>query len=127
MPSIAYVHRFITSMAFTMIVETAMLFIVVRLVAKEKGIATWRIIATGFLASYATIPYVWFVIPRVVEWERETSLLVSEPLIFLIEIAIYRLVLGIQWRHAVLASLVGNLASYLLGPFLRGQGLWIYW
>ena len=114
-------------MGFTMIIETLVLFLVIRLIAKDWTIPAWRIVVAGLFASFATIPYVWYVFPTVMDWPRNTSLLWSEPFIFLIEVCIYRFALGIRWRHAFFASLVCNLASYLIGPFLRANGLWIYW
>lgn len=125
--SIAYIHRFITSLGFTVIVETAMLFLLLFVVMRRKDISAWRIACAGFIASFMTIPYVWFVFPYAYTWSRETSLLFSEPFVFMVEVVFYRVFLKLDWRVAFLASLTANLASYLLGPLLRNHGIWLYW
>ncbi|OGG49126.1 hypothetical protein A3C18_03590 [Candidatus Kaiserbacteria bacterium RIFCSPHIGHO2_02_FULL_54_11b] len=127
MITISYIHRFLTSLGFTVIVETAILFILLMLVLKRRDIPPLRIALAGFFASFATIPYVWFVFPYAHTWSRETSLLWSEPFAFVVEAVFYRLFLKLDWRIAFAASFVANLASYLLGPLLRSYGLWIYW
>lgn len=78
-------------------------------------------------ASFATIPYVWFIFPYINSWPRQTSLYYSEPFALLVEALIYRIFLRIDIRIALIISLLANLASYLLGPILRTHGLWIYW
>ena len=127
MITISYIHRFLTSLGFTLIVETAILFILLVLVLRRRDISYYRITLSGFFASFATIPYVWFAFPYAYTWSRETSLLVSEPFVSVVEAIFYRLYLKLGWRIAFAASLIANLASYLLGPLLRSYGLWIYW
>lgn len=122
-----YIHRFLTSLGFTVLVETAMLFVLLVVVLKRRDIQPFRLLFAGFFASFATIPYVWFVFPYIHSWSRQTSVLFSEPFIFFVEVVFYRIFLKLDWRLAFAASLVANLASYLLGPFLRSHGLWIYW
>ena len=122
-----YIHRFITSLGFTVVVETAILFILLVLVLRRRDILPLRIALAGLFASFSTIPYVWFVFPYIFAWTRQTSLLVSEPFVFIVEAAFYRIFLKLDWRIAFAASLTANLTSYLLGPLLRSYGLWIYW
>lgn len=125
--SVEYIHRFLTSFAFTEIVEISVLFIFVRFALKNYFLSRVKIFFAGFLASFATIPYVWFVFPSIANWTRESSLVVSEPFVFAVEALLYRAVLGLEVKHAFLVSLLANLSSFVLGPLLRSYGLWIYW
>lgn len=125
--NIAYVHRFISSLVFTDVIETIILFALVWFVFKNREISWKRIVAVGLFASFSTIPYVWFVFPYLLDWSRNTSLLASEIFAFVVEAIIYRLFLNLDWKRAFLASLACNVASYFLGPFLRAYGLWFYW
>lgn len=127
MTAIAYAHRFLSSLGFTLVVETAVLFLLLRLVFKRSDLSTTKIIFAGALSSAATVPYVWFVFPYLTEWSRNTSLFVSEPLVFVVEALLYRAILKTNLRTSFLASLVCNLSSFVLGPLLRAYGIWIYW
>ncbi|MCR4281178.1 MAG: hypothetical protein NUV88_02495 [Candidatus Kaiserbacteria bacterium] len=125
--NIAYVHRFISSLVFTGVIETIILFLLVWFLFKSRELGWKRIAAVGLFASFSTIPYVWFVFPYLMNWARNTSLFWSELFAFVIEAILYRLFLKLDWKRAFLASLVCNSASYFLGPILRTYGLWFYW
>ncbi len=122
-----YVHNFLTSLVFTTSIETVVLVLLVLYVFRKQGLQLWQVLFAGFLGSFSTIPYVWFVFPYVVMWPRTTSLYFSEPFAFIAEAVIYRMFLKLDWKYALLASLLCNLASFLLGPVLRAWGIWIYW
>lgn len=125
--SIDYIHRFISSLVFTTVVETLALFLLLRWVFKNKELSTKKIVFAGVFASFATIPYVWFVFPYIESWPRSTSLYYSEPFAFIIEAIFYRAFLKPSWGVSFMLSLACNLASYLLGPLLRAHGVWINW
>ena len=126
MITVDYIHRFITSMGFTITIETLILYFCLRYALKNQE-SIKKIVLTGFFASFATIPYVWFVFPYLLKWSRDTSLMFSEPFVFIVEAIFYRTFLKTGWGSSFLLSLVCNLASYILGPILRSNGLWIYW
>ncbi len=127
MNDVEYVHRFITSMVFTVAIETPILYILLRQLFRERAIESRSIIIVGILASFASIPYVWFVFPYLANWPRSTSLIFSESFVVVLEAVIYALVLRVNIWKAIFISLVANSSSYLLGPVLRSFGLWIYW
>ena len=127
MLSVDYIHRFISSLVFTSLVETAVSFLMIRFVFRNKELPLKSIILTGVFASFATIPYVWFVFPYIRKWPRQTSLYFSDPFAFLVETIFYRAFLKTGWGQSLLLSLAANLTSYFLGPLLRSWGLWIYW
>lgn len=125
--STAVIHSFLTSLAFTVLVETTLLVFLIRTVLARTDLSVRRIVGVSALSSFATIPYVWFVFPYLYAWPRSTSLLYSEPFITLVEALCLSLLLKIDWRIALGLSIAANVASFLLGPWLRAQGLWIYW
>lgn len=124
---IALVHRFITAAGFTMIVETAVLLYLMRFVFKKNKYKTSQLIFVGILASFSTIPYVWFVFPNIQHWSRQTALLVSEPFAFFIEALWYRFVLKTDWKTSFAISFVCNFISYFGDEMLKANGLWLYW
>jgi hypothetical protein len=119
------VHRFLTSMVFTVVVETSVLFFLLTYVFRRTHLKPSTILFAGFFASFATIGYVWFVFPAF--FPRNVSLWWSEPFAFIVEAFFYRMYLKVSWREALILSLVANAASYFLGPLLRAYGFWIYW
>lgn len=127
MPSIAYVHRFIAVASFSVFVETAILFFLIRYVFKNKMIPTSRLLFAGIFATYATNPYVFFVFPRITLWPYNTALLVSETLVFFVEALFYRLFLRTDWRASLIISLVCNFSSWYLTYLLRTHGVSFYW
>jgi len=123
----SYIHRFITSLTATESIEIIVLFVLIRYVLKERKLATSKIISAGFFASFATIPYVWFVFPYILPWSRSTSLLVSEPAVFILEGIFYRFYLATDWKTSLSLSLLCNVASYYLPLWMRAHGIWVYW
>ncbi len=125
--NIFYTHSFLTSLVFTIVVETTFLYLILRFFIKHPDLSSLKIITAGFLANFTTVPYVWFVFPAILDWSRNTSLLYSEPFVFLVEALIYRVYLKTSIRMSLFVSLVCNAASFFIGPFLRSHGLWLYW
>jgi membrane-bound metal-dependent hydrolase YbcI (DUF457 family) len=125
--TIFYTHSFLTSLFFTIVVETTLLYVLLRFIIRQPDLSSFKIIATGFFANFMTVPYVWFIFPTIIDWSRNTSLLYSEPFVFLVEAVIYRIYLKTSMRTALFVSLVCNAASYFIGPILRAHGIWVYW
>lgn len=126
---VSYTHRFITSFVFTITVETILLFLLVRFVFKIKKsrISAKEIIFAGFFASFATIPYVWFVFPYLAQWPRGVSIIYSEAFAFIVEALFYNLFLKLDAKKSVMVSAICNLSSFSLGRLLRFLGIWFYW
>lgn len=125
--TIAREHFFLTSLAFTVIVETLVIFLLSRYLFKDTKTPTWRIVFAGLFASFATIPYVWFVFPTVIHWTVNQGLIASESFAFIVEAIFYRVVLGTSLSRSILLSLIANAGSFFLSRFLRGAGIWIDW
>ncbi len=127
-PNIAFVHRFITSLVFTDIVETFVLIFLLTYVFKRHKLRVSEMIFAGLYASFSTITYVWFVIPYIWAWPTAApAIATAELFAFVIEAIFYRWMLRLDWKTAFALSLICNAASYFLGPMLRSAGIWIYW
>jgi len=127
--NIFYSHSFITSLIFTVVSETVVLVFLLRKflhIPKEK-ISTLRILFAGFFASFATIPYVWYVFPNLTDWTRDTSVHYSEIFAFLLEAIFYKVFLKTNNKNSLWISLLCNSISFSLGVFLRMHGWWFYW
>ena len=127
MPSIAYVHRFISVASFSVLVETTVLFFLMRYVFKDKKTPTWRLLFAGIFATYATNPYVFFVFPRVTVWPYYTAIAVSEVFVFFAEALFYRVFLKTDIETSLILSFVCNFCSCYLTLLLRTQGITLQW
>jgi hypothetical protein len=111
-----YEFEFLFGLIASIIVETIVLFFLVRKVflIKEKSISSLHLVFTGFIATFSTLPYVWFILPIVL-----TNFLlyvaVSEVFAIVGEALIYYFVIKISIRRVFVISLVCNLASFVLG------------
>ena len=127
MPSIRYVHNVISVATLSALVETTILFFLIRYVFKDKKIPSSRLLFAGIFATYATNPYVNFVFPRLMAWPLNTAVLSSEVFVFFVEALFYRLFLGVDWKVAFALSLICNFCSWLVTFLLRSQGVSFSW
>ena len=128
MPSIAYVHRFVSTASFSVLVETTVLLFLMRYVFKDKKPPTWKLALAGIIATYATNPSVMFVSPRPTSWPYNTALMVSETLVFIVEAVFYRFFLKTNWHTALILSLICNFSSWYLTFMVRTQlGVTFVW
>ena len=126
--TIAFVHRFLTSLFFTDIIEILALVALLRFVFRRPQITLTHAVTAGLFASFMTIPYVWFVFPYLTHWPSGLyPLIAAETFAFIVEALFYRAFLKVGWGTAFALSLICNVVSYFLGPFLRTHGLWLYW
>ncbi len=125
--NIFFVHRFLSSLVFTGVIETAVLILLLWFVFRKRSIGLSQMLFAGLYASFSTISYVWFVFPYLIEWQRGTAIIFAEAFAFIVEAVLYRFVLKLDWRVALFVSFVCNAVSYLLGPFLRAYGIWYVW
>lgn len=123
----SYIYAFLTSAVFTVCVETIVLSLLVLFVYKKYQYGIKDLISAGFFASSMTIPYVWFIFPYITNWSRHDSLLISEPIIAIVEAVFYCLYLKLDMKKSLVISVTCNVVSYTLGPILRMYGFWIFW
>ena len=114
-----YEIDFLLALVVTILVETIVLFILARKVFKigTKEVDTPKLIFTGIIASFATLPYLWFVLPAFI-FDRITFIILGEGIVFLIEAAIYYFFLTHKVGQALALSLVCNITSVIVGLLL---------
>jgi hypothetical protein len=110
-----YEQLFASALLFTVALETAALFICARLLfrmgAREAPDAL--LLFCGWVLSFATLPYVWFIFPLMASGAGYVAL--SELFAFAAEAIGYKFILRVDWRRAAALSLLCNAASFLLG------------
>ena len=106
--------RFLVALAVTVVLETAVLALAVRLTRAPEKQPFLRVMAAGILASTLTLPYLWFILPRFVN--GRWFVVVGESLVVLVEAAVLALVLPASTRRALALSLICNVTSWLAGP-----------
>ncbi len=108
--------RFLVALALTVLVETTVILGLVRmafrLAASELSLA--RCLFAGFFASFATLPYLWFVLPAFIR-SYGASVVVGELGVFAVEAVAYVYLLNLPLRRTAVLSLVANLASIAAG------------
>ena len=108
--------KFWIAWIITILIETIILFIIAKLFRKKDQISNWMLILVWVLASTITLPLLRFVLPLFIkDWVEYT--VIWELLVTLIEIFIIKYWLKVSRWEAILASIVCNLCSYLLGLF----------
>ena len=98
----------------TILIEVVALFDIAKIFRKKEGISTLRLLLVWVIASTVTLPLLRFVLPLFIVDGVEYTV-VWELLVTLIEVFIIKYWLKISWWKAILASVVCNLCSYLLG------------
>jgi hypothetical protein len=114
-----YEIQFLKALLSTIAVETLVLFLVVRLWFRiqHQVLANALLVFAGIFCSAATLPYLWFVLPRFLK-SYALLAVVGELLVFLVEAVFYNHVLKIGVRRSLLVSFVCNLASVMIGLLL---------
>ena len=107
-----YEISFLYSLIFTIVIETIVIFILNRILKLKIN---WKILLfSGILTSFATLPYLWFVIIYFVR-SRFWYVVVSELSAFLLESVIYHFILKVNFKKALIISFLCNLFSFVLG------------
>jgi hypothetical protein len=117
--NISFDVRFLVSLAITVVVETCVIVSCIRLIFKITALQLplRRCLFAGFFASFATLPYLWFVIPAFVH-SYPVQVMAGESGVFVIEAAAYMFLLDLPLRRTVALSFLANLASVIVGLFL---------
>ena len=112
--------RFLVSLFFCIIVETAVLVLYVRIVSGSVRGRWQEIVFAGILATLASFPYLWFLIPRY--FQGYSFWLAGEGMVVVLEAAVIRFALRTSWQQALNASLFCNASSLALGKLLLEIG-----
>jgi hypothetical protein len=113
-----YELEFIKALLITVVIETTVLFLLIRFVIKNSGSRVWIVILAGITASGATLPYLWFIFPLFLHTKLWYTC-VSELFAVVAESFILKGFLRTGYRIALLISFVCNLVSYAAGLLIH--------
>jgi len=118
-----YEIQFLMALVSTVAVETLVLFLLVRLWFRiqSRVLSNALLLFAGLFCSAATLPYLWFVLPRFLK-SYTLLAVVGELLILLVEAVFYYFVLKLGLRRSLLVSFVCNLASVISGLLIFRAG-----
>jgi hypothetical protein len=119
-----YEAGFLHSLAFTVIVETALLFALIVFFLKDIDPRKnfWRIVMTGIVCSGFTLPYIWFIFPAFIH-EKAVFAVFAESWAVIAEAIIIMWALRIKVLKSFSISFICNMASFILGKFAFSIGL----
>jgi len=109
-----YELLFLKCLALTILIETLVLITYFRWIIKRKEIRISRLLVTGFIASFATLPYLWFIFPNYID-QKIAYMFIGESFAVLVETIIIGLALRIKFLQSFLCSLLCNGISFLVG------------
>jgi hypothetical protein len=109
-----YEISFLKSLGLTIFLETVVLWLLTRNSVREKTVSLFVVINTGFFASFATLPYLWFLLPLVLQ-QRIWYAIVAESLAVVFESFIFYGFLKVNFYKCLLFSLICNMSSFLTG------------
>jgi hypothetical protein len=112
-----YEQLFFRALCITISVETLILYLLVEKFVKVKP-GKKLILFTGFISSFATLPYVWYLFPKYIS-DYTVFILTSESSVILIEAFIYQYILQIGFRRCLIFSLVCNTISTIIGLLIN--------
>jgi hypothetical protein len=109
-----YEYRFLLSLVLTILIETSVLFLIVKYYFKNEYISDSLLLFAGIFSSFSTLPYLWFLLPQFID---SYSILVvfGEISVFLVEAVIYYFLLKIGIQRSLTISFACNIASFLTG------------
>lgn len=113
-----YEINFLKALLLTIAVETVVLFLLFHTLFKSEKPVGWLLLLTGTLATLATLPYLWFIIPLFIHSKLWYNL-VCESLAVIVESVIILGLLRVRYPKALLVSLICNMASYGIGLLIR--------
>lgn len=109
-----YVHNFLFALSLTVAIESIVLFLLFYFALKEKS-NNIKIFFAGLFASFATLPYVWFVFPTIFYTNLNIAVGISEIFVIIVEGIFYHFLLKLSWKKAFLVSLICNVISFGIG------------
>jgi hypothetical protein len=114
-----YEYQFLKALGFTIVIETAVLFIIVRRIFSipRSAISNSLLLFSGIISSGLTLPYLWFVLPAFIKG-HQLYVATGEASAVFVEMAIYWFVLKLNIKRCFFLSVVANLCSYSLGVLL---------
>ena len=122
-----YEEQFLIALFFTIAIETIVLLGASKLLFKKDKIDNKNIIFAGFFASFATLPYLWFLLPSFLHGNAYIA--IGEILVVIFETFVIAGILKINLLKSLLLSFLANLTSFILGlwilPFIIHLIVWV--
>jgi len=112
-----YEHLFLFSLFLTLIIEIPVLFLIIKYFFKIK-VKNSLLLFTGFLCSFATLPYIWFIFPLFLKTYLSYTI-IGELIVFLLESIILYFMLDLNIKKALTASFICNFISFTLGLIIQ--------
>jgi hypothetical protein len=112
-----YESQFLTALAFTVLIETVVIFFAIRRLLNLRGPTPAQIVYAGLVANVSSLPYLWFVLPAYLR-NYSWYLVVGELGVVLWEAVFYWMYLSLRFREAATLSVSANFASFLFGLVL---------
>jgi hypothetical protein len=111
-----YEYQFLWALAWTVFIEVAALILIVRVLYRidRRELSYVRLCFSGFICSFSTLPYLWFVLPQIIK-SRYIFIASGEVFAILIEALIYFFLLQVILQKALIISLACNIFSLLIG------------
>ena len=109
-----YEFIFLKSLTLTILIETFVIIIYFRFIIKLKDIEIPKLLITGLIASFATLPYLWFVFPIYID-QKIWYMIIGESFAVLVETIIIGAILRTKFITSLLCSLTCNAISFLIG------------
>lgn len=111
-----YEVDFLIALATTITIEISVLFVMLRVVLRipQSIVQNDRVIFSGIFASFATLPYLWFILPVLIQ-ERIAFIMIGEVTVTLFEAIFYCFVLNLSFKRAFSVSVICNLVSFISG------------
>lgn len=112
------VAPFLKALLRTILVEILVLFLLFKTIYKRLEVKNQFLFITGILASLATLPYVWFVLPTLIQ-PTLLYVLISELSVVIIESLIIFKSLKIDYKKALITSTICNATSFMVGIIIN--------
>jgi hypothetical protein len=109
----AHESKFLVALGLTVTIETVVLVLLVRLVFRMNVPYTQTVFA-GIFASFATLPYLWFIVPWLMAGFKG-AILTGEIIVTILEAVILCFILKTGIKKAALLSVACNVTSFLTG------------
>ncbi len=111
-----YEYQFLQSLTVTITIEILILFILIRFLfkLKKEEITNSYLFFTGFICSFATLPYLWFLLPLFLK-TRMNYMIIGESSVVILETIILYYLLKISFKNCLIISFICNATSFLIG------------
>jgi hypothetical protein len=108
--------RFVISLVITVITETAVIICCIRFFFKigPEKVSTHRCLFAGFFTSFATLPYLWFVLPAFIH-SYLIEVVFGEAGVYVLEAIAYVYLLNMPFQKTLALSVLANTASIIVG------------